>query len=133
MIKIIRRAVFLTSVSSPNFDQSLRLAGVWQSVQFMARAAEIMPIVSMNSSTEIPFNAVTLLKTLSDNTSFSCCGVWAAANEKVSGHDIHAATRQRMIPLDSKFMVVSLLRVEHRFDHPVQMQDRSSISGNTAT
>jgi len=42
------------AVSAANRSQAVSLSDVWQSRQFKPRAEEIIPIVSMNSSTGIP-------------------------------------------------------------------------------
>ena len=53
-INSIFLAVSFKGVSSANLSQLVVLSDAWQFTQFMPVEAEIMPIVSMNSSTGIP-------------------------------------------------------------------------------
>src|SRR5579875_202104 len=61
----IRRAVRFAGISSAYFAQSPRLSMVWQLVQLYPSDALKNPMVSMNSTTEIPFSTCTFLKTSS--------------------------------------------------------------------
>ena len=72
-IAIILRAVCFNGVSSAKPSQVSMLFGVWQSVQFMFRALENIPIVSMNSSTGTPPRTGTLMK-ISSASCGSCSG-----------------------------------------------------------
>src|SRR5579871_2591830 len=64
-IAIMCRAVVLRGVSFAKLAQSSTASSPWQSVQFQLRDAEKKPMVSMNSSTEIPLSTVTSLNATS--------------------------------------------------------------------
>src|SRR5206468_8039819 len=69
---ILREVCFIV-VSAANRSQLLSLSPVWQSRQFKPTAAEIIPIVSMNSSTGIPLRTCTFLKTFSAICGLGSC------------------------------------------------------------
>src|SRR5436190_8778673 len=76
-ICIIVRVIRFSCVSSANLSQVSTLSATWQSMQFRLKEEANIPIVSMNSSTGMPFRSWTFLKTSSAICGLGC---WARAN-----------------------------------------------------
>src|SRR5436309_1468538 len=100
-MRIIRRAVCFSALSSAYFSQLPPLSSTWQSVQFRPNEAEKNPIVPMNSSTGIPLSTWTFL-----NTCSAMGGVWAGAvcpprNTTLSSQP---AVAPRIVRFDPRFM-----------------------------
>jgi hypothetical protein len=104
-IRIILRAVCFRGVLSAYFAQLLAAPGPWQSVQFRLRDAEMKPIVSMNSSTGIPFKIWMSLKTSSAICGLCVCAVWPLAEVTASRHTIAVAIAPGAIGLEPDLML----------------------------
>src|SRR4029077_3399290 len=107
-IRIILRAVCLVGVSTAYLVTSLAASTLWQSMQFMLRAAALKPMVPMNSATVSPRRTCTFLKISSAIWGFSCGVAWLFADAKPRSNTAVIAMALTMTRLDSNFISPSL-------------------------
>src|SRR5262249_37300266 len=104
-IWIIRRDVRFIAVSTASRSQAVSVSEVWQSRQFRPRAAEIIPIVSMNSSTGIPRRICTFLKSSSDIWGFGSCPRWPLDMVMPEEQTVNIPITTRIVRLELVFML----------------------------
>src|SRR5436309_5091512 len=102
-IRIIFRVVCFNGVSSAHFSQLFSLSAVWHSTQFMVRAAEMNPMVSMNSSTGMPLRTWTFLNTSSAIGGLCCCTACPLADGMDSKHTNTITDPNFMLPPNRNF------------------------------
>src|SRR6266571_7538490 len=118
-IRIIFRAVCFNGVSSAHFSQLFSLSAVWHSTQLMVRAAEMNPMVSMNSSTGMPLRTWTFLNTSSAIGGLCCCTAWPPADRMDSKHTNTITDPNFMLSPNRNFVTIQHVRVEP--DHLLQI------------